>query len=220
MATLFPQWDFLESYGDLVILKQGPGPRFNIKMLSYQYRKSHCGDKTILRPSYLHNGISYTGKMISLYWIRPLGPLSMVWISIYIPQYFHVLDTCYRYWSPGLFMLICQTGMGLSVQITWTTDACQIVSQEQEMLGQRVMWFFYQRICIRHKILFLLYDVKCMPYKWLFKLTTRKTSNNIYYLPFMQGSSNQVFLCTALVMWDELTWNFTSKMNRRECSIF
>ena len=46
-----------------------PGPRFNIKMTSYQYRKSHCGDKTILRPSYLHNGISYTGKMSSLYWI-------------------------------------------------------------------------------------------------------------------------------------------------------
>ena len=39
-------------------------------MTSYQYRKSHCGDKTILRPSYLHNGISYTGKMTSLYWIR------------------------------------------------------------------------------------------------------------------------------------------------------
>ena len=42
---------------------------FNIKMSSYQYRKSHCGDKTILRPSYLHNGISYTGKMTSSYWI-------------------------------------------------------------------------------------------------------------------------------------------------------
>ena len=47
-----------------------PGPWFNIKMLSYQYRKSHCRDKTILRPSYLHNGISYTGKTTSLYWIR------------------------------------------------------------------------------------------------------------------------------------------------------
>ena len=31
------------------------GPWFNIKMSSYQYRKSHCGDKTILRPSYVHN---------------------------------------------------------------------------------------------------------------------------------------------------------------------
>ena len=31
------------------------GGWFNIKMASYQYRKSHCGEKTILRPSYLHN---------------------------------------------------------------------------------------------------------------------------------------------------------------------
>ena len=43
-------------------------------MPSYQYRKSHCGDKTILRPSYLHNGISYTGKTASLYWIGALWP--------------------------------------------------------------------------------------------------------------------------------------------------
>ena len=48
------------------------GGWFNIKKSSYQYRKSHCGDKTILRPSYLHNGISYTGKMAYLYWIRAL----------------------------------------------------------------------------------------------------------------------------------------------------
>ena len=46
------------------------GPWFNVKMLSYQYRKSHCRDKTILRLSYLRSGISYTGKMTSLYWIR------------------------------------------------------------------------------------------------------------------------------------------------------
>ena len=48
------------------------GPWFNIKMSSYQCRKSHCGDKTVVRSSYLHNGISYTGKMSSLYWIRAL----------------------------------------------------------------------------------------------------------------------------------------------------
>ena len=41
--------------------------------MSYKYRKSHCGDKTILRPSYLHNDISYTGKTTSLYWIGALG---------------------------------------------------------------------------------------------------------------------------------------------------
>ena len=41
-----------------------PGLRFTMKMTSYQYRKSHCGDKTILRPSYLHNGISYTSYVV------------------------------------------------------------------------------------------------------------------------------------------------------------
>ena len=51
---------------------------FNIKMTSYQYRKFHCGDKMILRSSYLHSGISYTGKMTSLYWIRPCPPWSTV----------------------------------------------------------------------------------------------------------------------------------------------
>ena len=49
------------------------GSRFNIKISSYQYRKSHCGDKTVVRSSYLHNGISYTGKMTSLYWFSPLA---------------------------------------------------------------------------------------------------------------------------------------------------
>ena len=50
---------------------QYPGPWFNIKMPSYQYRKSYCGDKTGVRSSYLHNGISYVGKMASFYWISP-----------------------------------------------------------------------------------------------------------------------------------------------------
>ena len=50
------------------------GPWFNIRMSFYQYRKSYCGDKTILRPSFLHNGISFTGKTTSLYWIGALYP--------------------------------------------------------------------------------------------------------------------------------------------------
>ena len=50
-----------------------PGPWFNIKMSSYQYRKSHCGDKTVVRSSYLHSGIFYTGKVASLYRFSPQG---------------------------------------------------------------------------------------------------------------------------------------------------
>ena len=53
--------------------QSNPRPWFNIKMSSYQYRKSHCGDKTVVRSSYLHNGISYTGKMTSFYWIGAQG---------------------------------------------------------------------------------------------------------------------------------------------------
>ena len=62
-----------------------PGPWFNIKMSSYQYRKSHCGDKTVVRSSYLHSGISYTGKMSSLYWIgalRCICSLVILWMFL------------------------------------------------------------------------------------------------------------------------------------------
>ena len=46
-----------------------PGGRLNIKTLSYWYGKSHCGDKTIWRPSDLHNGIPHTStQTTSLYW--------------------------------------------------------------------------------------------------------------------------------------------------------
>ena len=50
------------------------GPLLKIKMSYYQYRKSHCEDNTIIRSSYLRNGISYTGMTASLYWISPLVP--------------------------------------------------------------------------------------------------------------------------------------------------
>ena len=43
---------------ELVCKESTAGPRFNMQMTFYLYRKSHCGDKAILRPSYLHNGFS------------------------------------------------------------------------------------------------------------------------------------------------------------------
>ena len=69
-------------------------------MTSYQHRKSHCGDKTILRPSYLNNGISYTGKTTSLYWIRAQCNITkwplLIWIRVRI-----TLDhsSCVVIWS-------------------------------------------------------------------------------------------------------------------------
>ena len=60
----------IDSLGVDIVLRAYSRPWFNINMSSYQYRKSHCGDKTVVRSSYLHNGISFTGKMSYLYWIR------------------------------------------------------------------------------------------------------------------------------------------------------
>ena len=44
---------------------------FNIKISSHQSMKSHCGDKLVVRSSYLHNGIPYTDKTTNAYWISP-----------------------------------------------------------------------------------------------------------------------------------------------------
>ena len=58
-------------------------------MLSYQDRKSHCDDKTAVASSYTHNGISYTDKMVSLYWISPQQYIVnavediKVWLCVY-----------------------------------------------------------------------------------------------------------------------------------------
>ena len=68
---------------------QQSGLWFNIKMLSYQYRKSHCGDKMVVRSSNLHNEISYIGKMASLYWISPLAVMSF---SVFL----HICTAVYK----------------------------------------------------------------------------------------------------------------------------
>ena len=113
-------------------------------MSSDQYRKSHCGDKTILRPSYLHNGISYTGKT-ALYWIRPqvssmapnnlingiyrhrkkahcqISPTSSLWqalLGIFI-------ESLTILWDPGSRLIIKTIflGMGISIiKIRWSWD--------------------------------------------------------------------------------------------------
>ena len=72
-SKLHNKLDGLISAKKIFLIYHNSGPWFNLKMSSYQNRKSHCGDKTILRPSHLHNGIFYTGKMSSLYWIGALS---------------------------------------------------------------------------------------------------------------------------------------------------
>ena len=90
-CTIKDLWPWFSSISPVIMLVapeldhdsagRWPGPWFNIKMPSYQYRKSHCGDKSVVRSSYLHNGISYAGKMAYSYWItsQVLGNQQQSW---------------------------------------------------------------------------------------------------------------------------------------------
>ena len=72
-----------------------PGPWFNIKMWSYQYRKSHCGDKTIVRSSYLHNEMSYS--VSSRLYIGPAF-VKLIWQQIQNPH-MTTKRNCFPLWS-------------------------------------------------------------------------------------------------------------------------
>ena len=96
------------------------GPRFNIKMTSYQYRKSHCGDKTILRPSYLQNGISYTGKTTSLYWIRALVIVIMADItgsSFFLISLITAMKSIHKHFGKVVYceLIVCNFALLLSL---------------------------------------------------------------------------------------------------------
>ena len=56
----------------------------NMMMSSYQYRKSHCEDKMVVRSSYLHNEISYTGKMVAFIWMLWVPSINWVQFSFFL----------------------------------------------------------------------------------------------------------------------------------------
>ena len=95
-----------------------PGPWFNIKMPSYKYRKSHCGDKTVVRSSYLHNGIFYTGKTF-LYWIAPQIS-KIIW-----PPTPHGEAICVK---PRFWVSISLCCVHVSVmKFRWNANLCHII---------------------------------------------------------------------------------------------
>ena len=55
-------------------------------MTSSQYRDSEYGDKTILGPLYLHNGIPYACNMTSLYWMGALNYMGYIILYPTIPK--------------------------------------------------------------------------------------------------------------------------------------
>ena len=98
----------------LCLHRENSGPWFIIKMSSYQYRKSHCGGKTILPPSCLHNGISNTGKTASLkHLISTMGFPILVRQHLYIESgpstKIVYLTTSYPSWLAGCLWLTIST---------------------------------------------------------------------------------------------------------------
>ena len=73
-GTIMPWWWALQIYFFSTMIVQIIVGWFSVKILSYQYRKYHCGDETILPPSYIHNGIVYTDDTfyieLGLWWKR------------------------------------------------------------------------------------------------------------------------------------------------------
>ena len=132
------------------ILVAEPVPRFNIKMSSYRYRKSHCGDKTVVRWSYLHNRISYTGKMTSLYWI---GAQEVYWVSNYSELGHH--------WLPrnGLLPVWCQAITGTNdglpfkswIGSLWTNFNKKWISKIYVFLSTNCIWTYHLQ-CVDHVV--------------------------------------------------------------------
>ena len=84
------------------------GAWFNVKMSSCQYRKSDFVDKTVVRLFYFHNGISYAGKMTSLYWIRAL----IISCVIHIPA------------------VLARSFSGI-MEIVWLPTACEVTLNDR-----------------------------------------------------------------------------------------
>ena len=123
----------------------------NIKMSSYQYRKSHRGDKTFLRPSYFHNGISYTGKTTFLYWIWDLMAIAVydaiqcrqgkysLWRFTYYKKAKIAIKTCLYCWilewiqknyqSLKQYKCIDCFGQNIKIFIFTKQHACNLISR-------------------------------------------------------------------------------------------
>ena len=144
-STAYSDWQHYHSTSS--VWGESTGTRFNIKMSSYQYRKYHCGDKTVVRLSYFHNGISYTGKMTSLYWIRALVTSGFS-LSQRASNAENVLTSWYNYVSES--WTICE-GLGPCVTpLKWHNGSIWEISCLCLCRGNVVHWktMFYTHINI------------------------------------------------------------------------
>ena len=84
MNNLYFRWEISGLPTLLSLCREELGPRLNIKIPFSLYKKSHCWDKMILRPSCRQHGTTYSGKAVSLYWIGPLLSVAVVGLQLHV----------------------------------------------------------------------------------------------------------------------------------------
>ena len=73
-------------------------------MSSFPYRKSHCGDKTVVRSSYLHNGISYTVRWHLYIDSAPRSPMQYIFsYSLYTMLNIYICNPFIKLFNRGFW---------------------------------------------------------------------------------------------------------------------
>ena len=105
-----------------------------------RYEDFHYKDETVVRPSYLYNGNSYTGKTTPLYWDGPrmaLGPRRTNKMDMCVWNVFMIMIQI----SPYVFFTTLQLAM--SIWFMWWLVAQKATSHDNAGLGlthEREIW--------------------------------------------------------------------------------
>ena len=143
-STVFDPQQSVEAIPGVAVFDrfyQDSGPWFNIKMSSCRYRKSHCGDKTAVRSSYLHNGfpvlvrchlyiesgsqakvclcLQFSLDVLCSYWTHVIEKIRYIMMLSYFPDvllFFQNVKFCSRkiplFFYVGLCPVVHDSGLG------------------------------------------------------------------------------------------------------------
>ena len=124
---------------------------FHRRRLYTFYRKLYCGDKTVVRSSNLCNGISYTGKMASLYWFRPLVLYSLSGLVVRSREVSKLRDSRLAFSSSDFALLItlkfdrCLGSSIVDMPVKLQSDTTMV-----NLAASRLheIWRYYRRLAV------------------------------------------------------------------------
>ena len=136
------------------------GGWFNIKMPSYEYRKSHCGDKTILRPSYLKK----MGFPVQVRWYLYIesGPCSAKTITVHNPNLHSILPWLLGQHDCGVFgwcmaVLSPEVTFHIHLRIRYYCNPNHLVSSTLELFWKAMVNIWIKLYLIQFHFLTILY---------------------------------------------------------------